>query len=480
MSISISAGTVIAGAQWSPLSGSFDVGTNPDVLLLAVVGPDRTPNPTIGGVPLTQWASGRFLGFYADVYGVINPGAMSGSQAVASDTLSGGPLRVLPYAIYTDNGAVLADTEGVGGAAGVADYNVNTTLSGFTICCTQTQNYVSPVSGMTVDDYITFGGAAVFGHETSATSGPRTVGFLVGAGAVAGVTITEAAPVIVPYAPGAESGIPSGFTVPQGDPVIYAVPAGIVGASVGIPSGFRISAEGPAEVVLAVRGKDRPQWTEPPHEEGAVLTWHPYRKPTWETLGASTLDYGEDEDISTLDYDDTAAAGSSDEVARADHVHGMPSSPGGGSIVDYHIQRYTAGSISLNSTSWADVSGPADLVVDASAGDILMVGISALWGSQSLEGYLDFATRVSGSPVNYISGGAAGSSNRGVVGWQSTGSNTLNEYAQGALPYVVQEGDISGGTVTLRLRYRTSAGSTKTLFATDDIPLHLFVTNVGQ
>jgi hypothetical protein len=42
---------------------------------------------------------------------------------------------------------------------------------------------------------------------------------------------------------------------------------------------------------------------------------------------AAALDYGEDGDISTLAFDDVADAGELDEVARADHVHGMPSEP---------------------------------------------------------------------------------------------------------------------------------------------------------
>ena len=153
---------------------------------------------------------------------------------------------------------------------------------------------------------------------------------------------------------------------------------------------------------------------------------------------------------------------------------------GGGGIVDYAIQRYTAGNITLNNTSWTDVPGPADLVVDASNGDLLDVGLSCLWGAETPEVYLDFATRVSGAPVNYISGGAGGASNRGVVGWQSAGAAAENHFSQGSIPYVVQAGDISGGTVTLRLRFRGSAGSNKTLFATSDIPLHLFVKNLGQ
>jgi hypothetical protein len=44
------------------------------------------------------------------------------------------------------------------------------------------------------------------------------------------------------------------------------------------------------------------------------------------------LDFGESADITTQDYDDVADSGTSNEVARADHLHGMPSAGGGGSI----------------------------------------------------------------------------------------------------------------------------------------------------
>ena len=180
--------------------------------------------------------------------------------------------------------------------------------------------------------------------------------------------------------------------------------------------------------------------------------------------------------------------GSNGQVLTADSAEttGMKwatPSGGGGAIVDYDLQRYTAGNITLNNTSWTDVSGPADLSVSASTGDLIEVGISCLWGSEALESYLDFATRVGGSAVNYVSGGTAGASNRGVVGWQSfmgPAGGGMNVASVGSIIYAVQAGDISGGTVTLRLRFRTSSASNKTLFATSDIPLHLFVTNYGQ
>lgn len=50
---------------------------------------------------------------------------------------------------------------------------------------------------------------------------------------------------------------------------------------------------------------------------------------TWATLGGS-IDWGETGDITDQNYDDVADAGALNEVARADHLHGMPSAAGGG------------------------------------------------------------------------------------------------------------------------------------------------------
>jgi len=46
------------------------------------------------------------------------------------------------------------------------------------------------------------------------------------------------------------------------------------------------------------------------------------------------VDFGEDADITTLDYDDVADAGATGEVADAGHRHGMPSAGGGAAPTD--------------------------------------------------------------------------------------------------------------------------------------------------
>ena len=135
----------------------------------------------------------------------------------------------------------------------------------------------------------------------------------------------------------------------------------------------------------------------------------------------------------------------------------------------------TAGSYTLNSTTWANVDTGLDYVVPAQVGDVLLVQVSGLWGGEAVNGYLDAATIVGGSPVNHV-GGTGGATERGVAGWEGEASAVTP--IGGGIQYVVQAGDISGGNVTLRLRYRTSAAANRTLFGTGDIPLVWSVVNL--
>jgi hypothetical protein len=152
---------------------------------------------------------------------------------------------------------------------------------------------------------------------------------------------------------------------------------------------------------------------------------------------------------------------------------------GSGSVAGLDTARAvrTSSDITLNSTSWANVDTGIDIVVPAQAGDVLLVALSALFGTENVVGFLDVATIVSGSPVNYISGGAGGASHQGVTSWRGHDS-TVYKGAGGTIQYVVQSGDISGGNVTLRLRYRTASAANKTLYASSNIPLHWSVVNL--
>ena len=150
----------------------------------------------------------------------------------------------------------------------------------------------------------------------------------------------------------------------------------------------------------------------------------------------------------------------------------------GGGLVAYDINTYTAGNITNSNSTPTAVSGPTDLVVAASTGDLLNVGLIALVNNTTNVSLgFDFATIVSASPVNYLSSSTGTPITIGVLQW----FNYLSVAGKvgGAFPYVVQSGDISGGNVTLRLYSRVSSGS-RVVDATASSPLITWVQNLGQ
>lgn len=141
-------------------------------------------------------------------------------------------------------------------------------------------------------------------------------------------------------------------------------------------------------------------------------------------------------------------------------------------LVDADRATRTSGSVTLNSSTWANFDTGLDLTLSGvQSGDILRCWISALHSATGASNnYLDVATIVSGSPVNYISGGAGGASHRGVQGWSGEGS--VASHVGGMIERALVSGDISSGSVTARLRYRQSSASARDVFATSDIPFH--------
>jgi hypothetical protein len=117
----------------------------------------------------------------------------------------------------------------------------------------------------------------------------------------------------------------------------------------------------------------------------------------------------------------------------------------------------TSGNITLNSTSWANVNTGLDLVVPAQVGDVLLVTPDFMVGNQAVSAGLDVATIVSDSPVNTVGAG----SDYGA--WYLPAS--VFAPVGGPVQYVVQAGDISGGNVTLRLRYKTTSATNRTFYA---------------
>jgi hypothetical protein len=136
----------------------------------------------------------------------------------------------------------------------------------------------------------------------------------------------------------------------------------------------------------------------------------------------------------------------------------------------------TAGAVSVTSTSFVAVDTGTDLTVTAEPSDILLVSLVA-YGQPPANQYLlfDVATMVSGSPVNYVSGGAG----NGVIGWAIANGSGDGSTGAAAMQYVVQSGDLSSGQVTLRLVTRVTGG-TATVYATDASRLFWNVVNLGQ
>lgn len=144
--------------------------------------------------------------------------------------------------------------------------------------------------------------------------------------------------------------------------------------------------------------------------------------------------------------------------------------PGGGApigssvVIDVAHKRRTAGDLTLNSTTWADVDNNLDLVLTAAVGDEVEVSVSGFWGNTGVYAFLDCVSLVGGSPVNsWASNGTPNASGQGVRGWW--GKISSDEPITGSISRTLVSGDISSGTVTLRLRYRTFTATNRTFLA---------------
>ena len=135
----------------------------------------------------------------------------------------------------------------------------------------------------------------------------------------------------------------------------------------------------------------------------------------------------------------------------------------------------TGGNYTLNSTTWTSV-GTTNLVINAAENDVLLCGILGLMGAEAVTAGFDYATIVSGSPVNYVSGQTPTETSFGFAYISNLATNLM---LTASLPYTVVSGDIENGQVTLQLRYHTYTASNKTLYAATDYPLIGHVANLG-
>lgn len=159
-----------------------------------------------------------------------------------------------------------------------------------------------------------------------------------------------------------------------------------------------------------------------------------------------------------------------------------PTSGGGTGqgLTDYAFTKRTSGDVTLNGTSWGNVDTGMDLTLTAVSGDTVEVAVSAWYGNEAVTASLDVVTMVSASPVNSLATGAApDNANFGIAGLRIASTSAVVANASACIMYTLQSGDISGGAVTLRLRYRTSTAANRTLNATAAVPLHFSAKNLG-
>lgn len=154
------------------------------------------------------------------------------------------------------------------------------------------------------------------------------------------------------------------------------------------------------------------------------------------------------------------------------------SAAAGSGVVDYARAVRTSGNVTINGTSWANVDTGVDLVLSASTGDLIEVAICARLaaGAANTDTLFDVATIVSASPVNYF-GTAGGASDEGVIGWRC--KDTVDTAFGCSVSRILVSGDISSGTVTLRLRVRQSSAGNRSFVAGTANPFSWYAKNLG-
>lgn len=129
----------------------------------------------------------------------------------------------------------------------------------------------------------------------------------------------------------------------------------------------------------------------------------------------------------------------------------------------------TTGNVALTSTSYADVTGMT-VTVAATAGDLLMVLPNFRLGTQDYVVDFDIMCTTSSNRWN--------GTTDGFMGWKAAGGGVATPVA-GGVTYPCVTGDISGGNVALKLRYKLESSGSRNLLATSAGPAILEVVNLG-
>jgi hypothetical protein len=144
----------------------------------------------------------------------------------------------------------------------------------------------------------------------------------------------------------------------------------------------------------------------------------------------------------------------------------------------FKFAQRTAGNIALNSSlAWTNIDTALDMVLAAQVGDVVECCVSTYFGDAAEigSGSLDFATIVGGVAVNYV--GSTGGTADFATPW--TIPAQLKFVMYGTAMRTLIAGDISSGTVTLRLRGRTDTANARTMRGTAQFPLKVWAKNLG-
>ena len=146
----------------------------------------------------------------------------------------------------------------------------------------------------------------------------------------------------------------------------------------------------------------------------------------------------------------------------------------------FAMARRSSTDIVMNSTNWANLDTGLDLTLNAAAGDVIEVACSGLARTEDVDTSLDVVTVVSGSPVSSFGSAAAVvvATTFGVQAWRMLPAATFNTISGSAF-YTLLAGDVSGGTVLLRLRYRTYLETNKTMVAESTTHFVVSAKNLG-
>lgn len=137
----------------------------------------------------------------------------------------------------------------------------------------------------------------------------------------------------------------------------------------------------------------------------------------------------------------------------------------------------TSGNVTVG-TAGINVDTALDLVIPAAVGDVIEFTISGAAGTTAaIDLIFDVATVVAGSPVNYF-GNWDGTLEHGVWAWFVT-NIVPTQSIQGSAWRTLVAGDISNGTVTLRVR-AVASGASATIFASAQVPFTVMAQNLGR